>query len=41
MSSHTDEARISRAKAINPDGFLRKPFDDDDPRIALERGLKK
>jgi CheY-like chemotaxis protein len=41
VSAHFDEATITRAKAINPDGFLRKPFDDDDLRIALELGLKK
>jgi len=41
VSAHIDKATISRAKAINPDGFLRKPFDDDDLRIALELGLKK
>jgi CheY-like chemotaxis protein len=41
VSAHIDEATISRAKAIHPDGFLRKPFDNDDLRIALELGLKK
>jgi two-component system, response regulator PdtaR len=41
VSAYIDEATISRAKAIHPDGFLRKPFDDDDLRIALELGLKK
>jgi CheY-like chemotaxis protein len=41
VSSHTDEATISRAKEIRPDGFVRKPFEDDDLRIALELGLKK
>jgi CheY-like chemotaxis protein len=41
VSAHIDEATISRAKAIHPAGFLRKPFDDDDLRIAIELGLKK
>jgi CheY-like chemotaxis protein len=41
VSAYIDQATISRAKAIGPDGFLRKPFDDDDMRIALEMGLKK
>jgi CheY-like chemotaxis protein len=41
VSGYFDEATIARAKAINPDGFLRKPFDDDDQRIAIELGLKK
>jgi CheY-like chemotaxis protein len=41
VSAYIDQATISRAKAIGPDGFIRKPFDDDDMRIALEMGLKK
>ena len=41
VSAYIDEATIARAKAINPEGFLRKPFDDDDLRIAIELGLKK
>ena len=41
LSAYIDEATISRAKAVNPDGFIRKPFDDDDLRIAIEMGLKK
>jgi two-component system, response regulator PdtaR len=41
VSSHTDEEIISRAKAVNPDGFIKKPFNDDDLRIAIELGLKK
>jgi two-component system, response regulator PdtaR len=40
-SSHTDEETVSRAKEVNPDGFVKKPFDDDNLRIALELGLKK
>jgi len=41
VSAYIDEETISRAKAIIPDGFIRKPFDDDDLRIAIELGLKK
>ncbi len=41
VSAYIDKETISRAKAIGPDGFLRKPFDDDDMRIVLEMGLKK
>jgi CheY-like chemotaxis protein len=41
VSSHTDEKILSRAKAVNPDGFIKKPFDDDDLRVAIELGLKK
>ena len=41
VSSHTDEEILSRAIAVKPDGFVKKPFDDDNLRIALEMGLKK
>ncbi|HUW85478.1 MAG TPA: response regulator [Methanoregula sp.] len=41
VSAYIDEATLSRAKAINPDGFIKKPFEDDDLRIAIELGLKK
>ena len=41
VSSHTDGEIITRAKAVNPDGFIKKPFDDDSLRIAIELGLKK
>ena len=41
VSSHTDGEIIARAKAVNPDGFIKKPFNDDDLRVAIELGLKK
>jgi two-component system, response regulator PdtaR len=41
VSSHTDGEILSRARAVNPDGFIKKPFDDDTLRIAIELGLKK
>ena len=41
VSAYIDEETIARAKTVNPEGFLRKPFDDDDLRIAIEMGLKK
>ena len=41
VSSNIDEATISRAREIQPDGFIKKPFDDDDLRIAIELGIKK
>ena len=41
VSSHTDGEILQRAIAIKPDGFVKKPFDDDNLRIALEMGLKK
>lgn len=41
VSSYTDEEIITRARAVNADGFIKKPFDDDSLRIAIELGLKK
>ena len=41
VSSHTDGEILQRAIAVKPDGFVKKPFDDDNLRIALELGLKK
>ena len=32
---------VSPVKAVNPDGFIRKPFDDGSLKIAIELGLKK
>jgi CheY-like chemotaxis protein len=40
-SSDTDATTISRARTINPDGFIRKPYQDDSLRVAIELGLKK
>jgi CheY-like chemotaxis protein len=40
VTAHTGGEILSRAKAVNPDGFVKKPFDDDDLRIAIEMGLK-
>lgn len=41
VSSNIDDATIARAREIQPDGFIKKPFDDDDLRIAIELGIKK
>ncbi len=41
LTSHSDGATLTRAKAIRPDGFIRKPFEDDDLRVAIELALKK
>jgi two-component system, response regulator PdtaR len=41
VTAHTGGEILSRARTVNPDGFIKKPFDDDDLRIALELGLKK
>ena len=40
-TSHTDAPTLERAKATNPDGFIMKPFKDDDLRVAIELALKK
>jgi len=41
VTAHTHGEILSRAKTVNPDGFIKKPFDDDNLRIAIELGLKK
>jgi two-component system, response regulator PdtaR len=39
--SHSDGATLERAKGTKPDGFITKPFEDNDLRIAIELALKK
>lgn len=39
ISSHTDKATLDRAKECQPNGFLVKPFEDDDVRVAVELAL--
>lgn len=41
VTSHSDGVTLERAKATNPDGFIIKPFDDNDLRVAIELALKK
>lgn len=41
VTSHSDGETLQRAKEIQPDGFIRKPFSDDDLRVAIELALKK
>jgi DNA-binding NarL/FixJ family response regulator len=41
VTSHSDGATLERAKKTNPDGFILKPFEDNDLRIAIELVLKK
>jgi CheY-like chemotaxis protein len=41
LTSHSDGATLARAKEIKPDGLIRKPFEDDDLRVAIELALKK
>jgi CheY-like chemotaxis protein len=41
VTSHSDGPTLERAKATNPDGFIVKPFEDKDLRVAIELALKK
>ena len=41
VTSHSDGATLERAKETKPDGFIIKPFDDNDLRVAIELALKK
>ncbi len=40
VTVYTDKAPLSYANAINTNGVLRKPSDDDYQRIALDLGEK-
>jgi CheY-like chemotaxis protein len=39
VTSHSDGPTLERAKATKPDGFIIKPFDDDDLRVAIDLAL--
>jgi len=41
VTSHSDGPTLERAKATHPDGFIVKPFDDKDLRVAIQLALKK
>jgi CheY-like chemotaxis protein len=41
VTSHSDGVTLERAKETKPDGFIVKPFDDKDLRVAIELALKK
>jgi CheY-like chemotaxis protein len=41
VTSHSDGPTLERAKATHPDGFIVKPFDDDDLRVAIQLALNK
>jgi CheY-like chemotaxis protein len=41
LTSHSDDALLTRAKATKPDGFITKPYTDDSLRVALELALQK
>jgi CheY-like chemotaxis protein len=40
VTSHSDGLTIERAKEAKPDGFIIKPFEDDDFRIGIELAIK-
>jgi CheY-like chemotaxis protein len=39
LTSHSDGPTVERAKATRPDGFVLKPFGDNELRIAIEMAL--
>ncbi len=41
VTSHSDGVTLERAKATHPDGFIIKPFDDNDLRVAIQLALRK
>jgi two-component system, response regulator PdtaR len=41
VTSHSDGPTLERARETHPDGFIVKPFDDKDLRVAIELALKK
>ncbi len=41
ITSHSDGPTIERAMETKPDGFIIKPFDDNDLRVAIELALKR
>ncbi|MDO9325090.1 MAG: response regulator [Methanoregula sp.] len=41
VTSHSDGATLERAKESKPDGFILKPFEDNDLRVAIELALTK
>jgi CheY-like chemotaxis protein len=41
VTSHSDGPTLDRARETKPDGFIVKPFEDKDLRVAIELALKK
>ncbi len=41
LTSHSDEATLARAKETQPYGYILKPFEDRELRIAIEVALRK
>lgn len=40
ITSHSDGPTLERAKETKPDGFIIKPYEDTDLRVAIELALK-
>ena len=40
VTSHSDGPTLERAKATKPNGFIIKPFGDDDLRVAIDLALR-
>ena len=40
VTSHAEGETVERARETKPDGFIIKPFDDNDLRVAIELALK-
>jgi CheY-like chemotaxis protein len=41
VTSHSDGPTLERAKETKPAGFIVKPFDDNDLRVAIELALMR
>jgi len=39
LTSHTEENFLKRAKKTRPKGYIKKPFDDDELRVAIELAI--
>ncbi|MDP3564985.1 MAG: response regulator [Methanoregula sp.] len=39
LTSHTESEILKRAKTTKPKGYIKKPFSDDDLRVAIELAL--
>ena len=39
LTSHTEEDFLKRAKKTHPKGYIKKPFDDDELRVAIELAI--
>jgi CheY-like chemotaxis protein len=39
LTSHTEENFLKRAKKTGPKGYIKKPFDDENLRVAIELAI--